>query len=76
MRVSRGILYVMTAVAPGLVKLGKTGAGNFEQRMYNLERNGYFNVTGLKRTFAIEIDDYNEKEPMLDETLSRSTGFS
>lgn len=73
---SRGILYVMTTVAPGLVKLGKTGAGNFEQRMYNLERNGYFNVAGLKRTFAIEIDDYDEKEPMLDETLSRSTGFS
>lgn len=66
----------MTTVAPGLVKLGKTGAGNFEQRMCNLERNGYFNVTGLKRTFAIEIDDYDEKEPMLDETLSRSTGFS
>ena len=73
---SRGILYVMTTVAPGLVKLGKTGAGNFEQRMCNLERNGYFNVTGLKRTVAIEIDDYDEKEPMLDETLSRSTGFS
>jgi hypothetical protein len=62
----------MTTVVPGLVKLGKTGTGNFEQRMYNLERNGYFNVTGLKRTFAIEVEDYDEKESMLDEIFSRS----
>lgn len=46
---SRGILYVMTTVVPGLVKIGKTGSGNFEQRMYGLERNVYFNVVGLKR---------------------------
>ena len=35
---------------------------NFEKRMYQLERNGYFNVVGLKRKFAIEVDDYDEKE--------------
>ena len=69
---ARGIIYVMTTVVPGLVKIGKTGADNFEQRMYSLERNGYFNVTGLKRAFAIEVDDYDEKESMLDDIFSRS----
>lgn len=69
---SRGILYVMTTVVPGLVKIGKTGSGNFEQRMYNLERNGYFNVVGLKRRFAIEVEDYDEKEVLLDEIFSKS----
>ena len=68
----RGIIYVMTTVVPGLVKIGKSGTGNFEQRMYQLERNGYFNVTGLRRLFAIEVEDYDEKELMLDEIFSRS----
>lgn len=69
---SKGILYAMTTVVPGLVKIGKTGSTNFEQRMYNLERNGYFNVVGLKRRFAIEVDDYDEKEVLLDEIFSKS----
>lgn len=69
---SRGIIYVMTTVVPGLVKIGKTGTSNFEQRMYNLERNGYFNVVGLRRAFAIEVDDYDEKESLLDEIFSKS----
>lgn len=69
---SKGILYAMTTVVPGLVKIGKTGSANFEQRMYNLERNGYFNVVGLKRRFAIEVDDYDEKEVLLDEIFSKS----
>ena len=33
--------------------------------MYNLEHDGYRNVTALKRSFAIEVDDYDEKEAML-----------
>ena len=70
--VSRGIIYVMTTVVPGLVKIGKTGSSNFEQRMYSLERNGYFNVVGLKRRFAIEVEDYDEKEALLDEIFSKS----
>lgn len=45
---AKGIIYVMTTVVPGLVKIGKTGSGNYEQRMYNLEHNGYANVVGLK----------------------------
>jgi hypothetical protein len=69
---ARGIIYVMTTVVPGLIKIGKTGTDNFESRMYSLERNGYFNVVGLKRTFAIEVDDYDEKESLLDEIFSKS----
>ena len=30
---AKGIIYVMTTVVPGLVKIGKTGLNNFEQRM-------------------------------------------
>ena len=69
---SRGVIYVMTTVVPGLVKIGKTGCQNFESRMYGLERNGYFNVVGLKRHFAIEVDDYDAKEELLDEIFSKS----
>ena len=63
---AKGILYVMTTVVDGLIKIGKTGSSNFESRMYNLERNGYANVTGLKRRFAIEVEDYDAKEELLD----------
>lgn len=69
---ARGIIYVMTTVVPGLIKIGKTGIDNFESRMYQLERNGYFNVVGLKRKFAIEVDQYDEKEMLLDEIFSKS----
>lgn len=69
---AKGIIYVMTTVVDGLIKIGKTKAENFEQRMNNLESNGYRNVTGLKRTFAIEVDDYDEKEILLDNLFSRS----
>ena len=62
----------MTTVVPGLIKIGKTDLRNFEKRMYNLERHGYANVTGLKRKFAIEVDQYDEKEKLLDEIFSKS----
>ena len=69
---ARGILYVMTTAVPGLIKIGKTGSKNFEQRMYNLEHDGYRNVTALKRTFAIEVDDYDEKETLLHVIFEKS----
>ncbi len=69
---AKGIIYVMTTVVPGLIKIGKTGTDNFESRMYQLERNGYFNVVGLKRKFAIEVNDYDAKEVLLDEIFSKS----
>ncbi len=67
-----GIIYIMSTVVPGLIKIGKTGIDNFERRMYNLERHGYNNVVGLKREFAIEVDDYDEKEKLLDDIFSKS----
>lgn len=69
---AKGILYCMTTVVPGLIKIGKTGIENFESRMYTLERNGYSNVVGLKRHFAIEVEDYAEKETLLDDIFGKS----
>ena len=69
---ARGIIYIMETVVPGLIKIGKTASENFEQRMYNLERNGYNNVVGLKRRFAIEVEEYNEKEILLHSLFDKS----
>ncbi len=72
MEKDKGILYVMSTVVDGLIKVGKTGSDSFEQRMYNLEHNGYCNVTGLKRKFAIKVDDYGEKEDLFKKLFQRS----
>ncbi len=69
---AKGVLYCMTTVVPGLIKIGKTTFDNFGSRMYSLERNGYSNVVGLKRHFAIEVEDYDEKETLLDDIFSKS----
>lgn len=69
---AKGIIYIMTTAVPGLIKIGKTGSNNFEQRMYNLEHDGYRNVTALKRTFAIEVDDYDAKEALLHTIFEKS----
>lgn len=69
---SKGIIYVMSTVVSGLVKIGKTGVSNFDSRMNILENNGYQNVTGLKRRFAIEVDSYHDKEELLHEIFSKS----
>lgn len=69
---AKGIIYLMTTVVNGLVKIGKTKTDNFEERMRFLESNGYRNVSGLKRNFAIELDNYDEKEVLLHEIFSKS----
>lgn len=69
---SKGIIYVMTTAVSGLIKIGKTRTDQFENRMYQLESNGYSNVVALKRCFAIEVDDYDEKETLLHEIFSKS----
>lgn len=69
---AKGIIYCMTTIVPGLIKIGKTGSNNFEQRMYQLEHNGYVQVVGLKRAFAIEVEDYDEKEALLHSIFSKS----
>lgn len=62
---AKGIIYLMSTAVPGLVKIGKTRSDCFENRMYELEHNGYRNVTALKKEFAIEVEDYDDKEKML-----------
>ena len=69
---AKGIIYIMETVVPGLIKIGKTASNQFANRMYNLERNGYNNVVGLKRRFAIEVEDYDEKEVLLHSLFDKS----
>lgn len=61
----------MTTAVSGLVKIGKTGTTNYPERMRLLEANGYYNVAGLKRFFAIELDDFDDKESLLHEIFSK-----
>ncbi len=67
----KGIVYVMTTAVSGLIKIGQTGSSNFQERMRNLEANGYYNVAGLKRFFAIELEDYAEKETLLHDIFNK-----
>ena len=69
---AKGIIYIMTTAVSGLIKIGKTGTDNYQERMRNLEANGYYNVAGLKRAFAIELEDYADKEKLLHEMFSKS----
>ena len=68
---SKGIIYVMTTAVSGLVKIGKTGVSNYQERMRFLEANSYYNVAGLKRYFAIELEDYDDKESLLHEIFGK-----
>lgn len=68
---AKGIIYVMTSTVSGLVKIGKTRTNEFEKRMRALEANGYYNVTGLKRFLAIEVENYSDKERLLHEIFSK-----
>ena len=67
----KGIIYIMTTAVSGLIKIGQTGTKNFPERMRNLEANGYYNVVGLKRFFAMELEDYKEKESLLHDIFGK-----
>jgi len=67
----KGIVYIMTTAVSGLIKIGQTGIGNYQERMRFLEANGYYNVSGLKRFFAIELEDYTDKENLLKEIFNK-----
>lgn len=67
----KGIIYIMTTAVSGLIKIGQTSPGNYQERMRFLESNGYYNVSGLKRFFAIEIDDYRQKESLLHDIFNK-----
>ena len=68
----KGIIYVMTTAVSGLIKIGRTGTNNYQERMRGLEANGYYNVAGLKRFFAIEVEDYMEKEILLHDVFNKN----
>ena len=61
----------MTTAVSGLIKIGQTGTANYQERMRFLEANGYYNVSCLKRFFAIELDDYTDKENLLKEIFNK-----
>jgi len=67
----KGIIYIMTTAVSGLIKIGQSGTTNFQERMRFLEANGYYNVSGLKRFFAIELEDYTDKENLLIEIFNK-----
>ncbi|MCD8563418.1 MAG: hypothetical protein LRY44_00110 [Candidatus Pacebacteria bacterium] len=67
----KGIIYIMTTAVSGLIKIGQSGINNFQERMRFLEANGYYNVVGLKRFFAIELDDYVDKETLLHDIFEK-----
>src|SRR3989344_2503396 len=67
----KGIIYIMTTAVSGLIKIGQTSTNNYQERMRNLEANGYYNVAGLKRFFAIELEDYAEKETLLHDIFNK-----
>ena len=69
---SKGIIYITTTSVKGLIKIGKTRTDQFENRMATLEQNGYWNVNGLHRYFAVEVDDYDEKEKLIHTIFSKS----
>ena len=61
----------MTTSVSGLIKIGKTGLNNYEERMRFLESNGYYNVGWLKRFFAIKLEEYDEKESLLHDLFDK-----
>jgi hypothetical protein len=67
----KGIVYVMTTAVSGLIKIGQAGSLNFQERMRFLEANGYYNVVGLKKFFAMELDDYTDKEILLHDIFEK-----
>ena len=67
---SKGIIYVCSTIVPGLIKIGRTT--NFSARMRDLEENGYRNVGGLQRQFAIEIENHEDVEQLLDDIFAKS----
>lgn len=69
---AKGIIYITTTSVTGLIKIGRTGSDKFQSRMTILEQNGYWNVNGLKRYYAVEVDDYNEKEKLIHTIFSKS----
>ena len=68
---AKGIIYAMTCTQ-GLIKIGKTETTQFENRMRRLEDDGYKNFNGFQRQFAVEVNDYDEKEKLVHRLFDKS----
>lgn len=68
---NNGIVYIMTSAVSGLVKIGIASEKQYSERMRFLEQNGYHNINGLKRAFAINVTNYKEKEKLLQKVFSK-----
>lgn len=67
----QNILYVCTTFYKNLVKIGSTTEDNFNKRMWYLEQNGYKEVVGIRRAFAIKIDNADELETLLKRIMTK-----
>jgi hypothetical protein len=67
----KGIIYLMTTAVSGLIKIGKTEEDKFQESMRFLESNGYYNIVGLKRFFAIKVEDYGKKEKLIQKIFNK-----
>lgn len=65
-----GVIYIMTTSVRGLIKIGKTD--DFKKRMFNLEQNGYWNVSGLHPFYAVRVKNYDAKEKLIHTIFSKS----
>ena len=62
----------MSSAIEGVYKIGISEEPNFQERMRNLEKNGYSNINGLKKEIAIRTENYEDKEKMIHEIFSKS----
>lgn len=68
---NEGIIYIMTTVMPDIIKIGRTEEKQYKERMRKLESDGYSQMNGLKRYFAIRVPNYKQKEGLLQEVFSQ-----
>ena len=68
---AKGVVYVMSCTQ-GLLKIGCTATKQFQTRMKFLESNGYQNFNGLQREFAVEVDDFQQKEHLIHRLFDKS----
>jgi hypothetical protein len=54
-----------------LIKIGITKEKQYNERMRFLESNGYRQINGLHKLFAIKVSDYKAKERLLQDVFSQ-----
>lgn len=65
---NKGIIYIITNESmPGLIKIGRTK--NIKQRLQSLDTTGI--PTPFKLYYAIEIEDYQEKEALIHQAYAK-----